>query len=265
MASDMPDVAAEMRDRIESLGAQVDDSTRNVASESVTKSLRALGYIGTAPSDLGTGPLPDPKDKVEVYAMMVAADSLMSELRYSEAITLLEEIIRLDPRLVDAHAELGKALALTNNYVDAEKGFLAALELRPDYVSVLAELGVVHRRLGETDLARSDFEAVLELDPRNSNSLFNLGEMELEAGNPAAALRRFDLVIDLFDEPAAPHFAAGVASYELGNFQRAHQEFEFVAIHAPDFAQTHYYRALLRESSGDLPGALAMYRTRVRQ
>ena len=46
---------------------------------------------------------------------------------------------------------------------------------------------------------------------------------------------------------------------ELGNFQRAHQEFEFVAIHAPDFAQTHYYRALLRESSGDLPGALAMY------
>jgi len=259
LASDMPDVAAEMRDRIESLGAQVDDSTRGVASENVTKSLRALGYIGTAPSDLGTGPLPDPKDKVEVYAMMVEADSLMSELRYNEAIALLEKIISLDPRLVDAHAELGKALALTNNYAGAEKGFLAALELRPDYVSVLAELGVVHRRLGEIDLARSDFEAVLKLDPRNSNSLFNLGEMELEAGNPAAALRRFDLVIDLFDEPAAPHFAAGVASYELGNFQRAHQEFEFVAIHAPDFAQTHYYRALLRESSGDLPGALAMY------
>ena len=84
--------------------------------------------------------------------------------------------------------------------------------------------------------------------------------MELETGDPAAALRRFDLVIDLFDEPAAPHFAAGVASYELGNFERAHQEFEFVAIHAPDFAQTHYYRALLRESSGDLSGALAMYR-----
>ena len=260
LAGDMPDVAAEMRERIESLGAQVDDSTRSVASGNVTKSLRALGYIGTAPSDLGTGPLPDPKDKVEVYAMMVEADSLMSELRYSEAITLLEKVIGLDPRLVDAHAELGKALALTDDYEGAEKGFLAALELRPDYVSVLAELGVVHRRLGQIDLARSDFEAVLELDPRNSNSLFNLGEMELEAGNPAAALRRFDLVIDFFDEPAAPHFAAGVASYELGDFRRAHEEFEFVATHAPDFAQTHYYRALLRESNGDLPGALAMYR-----
>ena len=33
-----------------------------------------------------------------------------------------------------------------------------------------------------------------------------------------------------------------------------------MATHAPDFAQTHYYRALLRESNGDLPGALAMYR-----
>ena len=101
LVSDMPDLAAEMHDRIESLGAQVDDSTRSVASENVTKSLRALGYIGTAPSDLGTGPLPDPKDKVGVYAMMVEADSLMSELRYNEAITLLEEIISLDPRLVD--------------------------------------------------------------------------------------------------------------------------------------------------------------------
>lgn len=260
LIEELPDLAAEMRAQIESLGARVDDSTRGAANDEVTRSLRALGYIGTAPSNLGAGPLPDPKDKVEVYAMMVEADSLMNELRYSEAIALLETIISLDPRLVDAHAELGKARAVTEDYLGAEQGFLAALELRPDYASVLAELGVVHRRLGNTDLARSDFEAVLELDPRNSNSLFNLGEMDLESGNPGAALRRFDIVIDLFDEPAAPHFAAGVASYELGDFRRAHEEFEFVAARAPDFAQTHYYRALLREASGDLSGALTMYR-----
>ncbi len=260
LAAAMPELADEMRERIEALGADVDDSTRTEITDDAARRLRALGYIGTAPSDLGDGPLPDPKDKVEVYAMMVEAESLTNELRYDEAIALFEDIVATDPRIVDAHAELGKARSITEDYLGAEEAFLAALDLRPDYATVLAELGVVHRRLQDTDLARADFEAVLALDPRNTNSLFNLGEMDLEAGDPAAALRRFDLVIVLYDEPAAPHFAAGVASYDLGDFRRAHEEFELVADAAPDFAQVHYYRALLRETSGDLAGALAMYR-----
>ncbi len=260
LAADLPELAAQMRARIEALGADVDDSTRNEVGSDAARRLRALGYIGTAPSDLGDGPLPDPKDMVGIYAMMVETDSLTNEGRFDEAIALLEDILVLDPRLVDAHAELGKARLITGDYLGAEEAFLAALELRPDYAAVLAKLGVVHRRLEDSDLARADFEAVLTFDPRNTDSLFNLGEMDLEAGDPAAALRRFDLVLELYDEPAAPHFAAGVASYELGDFRRAHEEFERVAAAVPDFARVHYYRALLRESSGDPQGALAMYR-----
>ena len=263
IVDDLPDLADDLRARIEALGADVDDSTRRGMTGDAASHLRALGYIGSAPSDLGDGPLPDPKDKVAVYAVMVEADSLTNEMRYDEAIALLESVIDMDARLVDAHAELGKARSITEDYLGAEEALLAALELRPDYASVLAELGVVHRRLGDTDLARADFDAVLALEPRNSNALFNLGEMDLEAGDPAAALRRFDLVLELYEEPTAPHFAAGVASYELGDFRRAHDEFELVAGRAPDFAQVHYYRALMSESSGDFAAALARYRLAV--
>ena len=41
--------------------------------------------------------------------------------------------------------------------------------------------------------------------------------------------------------------------------RRAREEFERVAAAVPDFPGVHYYRALLRESSGDPQGALAMY------
>ena len=127
VAADMPELAAEMRARLEALGANVDDSTRNPVTGDAARRLRALGYIGTAPSDLGDGPLSDPKDKVGIYAMMVETDSLTNELRYDEAIVLLENILVLDSRLVDAHAELGKARSLTDDYVGAEEAFLAAL------------------------------------------------------------------------------------------------------------------------------------------
>jgi tetratricopeptide (TPR) repeat protein len=149
------------------------------------------------------------------------------------------------------------------DYLGAEQAFLDALELRPDYEGVLASLGIVHRRLGDTDLARADFEAVLALDPRNTNALFNLGEMEIEAGNPPAALRYFDQVIELYDEPVAPRLAAGVAAYQMGDLRRAHDELERVAAAAPELAEVHYYRALLREQQGDLDGALELYRRAV--
>ncbi len=257
------DVADALEDELASLEADVDDSARGDAAGEAAQRLRALGYIGTAPADLGDGPLPDPKDKIEIYRLLVEGDSLMSEERFDEAIELYESIVEQDDRIVDAHYQLGTARRLTDDYVGAEASLLDALALRPDYEAALADLGVVHRRLEDPEQARADFEAVLTLDPRNTNAHFNLGEMSLEEGDPAAALRHFDRVIELYDDVVAPRFSAGVASYDLGDYRRAHDEFEYVAATAPDFAAVHYYRALLREAAGDPEGALQLYQTAV--
>ncbi len=264
LAETRTDEADDLRDRLEALGADVDDSARTDVTGDAAARLRALGYIGTAPADLGDGPLPDPKDKIDIYRMLVEADSLMSEERYDEAATLLESIVARDPRIVDAHYNLGTARRMREDFVGAEEALLEALALRPDYEAALADLGVVHRSLDDRDLARADFEAVLALDPRNTNAHFNLGEMELEDGNPAAALRHFDSVIELYDDTTSPRFSAGVAAFEMGDYRRAHDEFEYVAANAPEFGAVHYQRALLREASGDPEGALEMYRLAVR-
>jgi arylsulfatase A-like enzyme/Tfp pilus assembly protein PilF len=265
LADTRVELADALHEALEALEADVDDSARVDATGEAARRLRALGYIGTAPADLGSGPLPDPKDKIEVYRILVEADSLMSEERYDEAITRYETLIAQDPRIVDAHYQLGTARRMTNDYVAAEAALLDALALRPDYEAALADLGVVHRRLDDPEQARADFDAVLALDPRNTNAHFNLGEMALEDGDPATALRHFDQVIELYDDVVAPRFSAGVASYDMGDYRRAHDEFEFVAATAPDFAAVHYYRALLREAAGDPDGALQLYRTAVQR
>jgi len=265
LADDLPRLAEAMREDLGERLADVDSSQRSEVTAEAARRLRALGYIGTAPTELGDGPLPDPKDKIDVYGLLVDADSLAGEGAWADAEELLLQIIARDPRVVDAHYELGTARLMQQDYGGAEAAFLEALALRPDYEPALADLGVTHRRMGEIDKARADFTAVLDIDPRNTNALFNLGELDLEAGDPAAALRRFDRVIATYDDAAAPRFAAGAAAYELGQIDRADAELERVAAIAPEFASVHYYRALVREARGDLDGAVEMYRRAIQQ
>jgi len=78
------------------------------------RKLRALGYTTSiaAPfkSDTEGRLLADPKDKVDVIRLMNKAEKESDQESTEEAIKTLEEVIRLDPNIVDAHMMLGNLL-----------------------------------------------------------------------------------------------------------------------------------------------------------
>src|ERR1051326_5638142 len=90
------------------------------------------------------------------------------------AIPLLREIASLDPKNVNAQANLGVLLFFQASYAEAIPPMLAALQLKPDLWKIEALLGIAEKRTGDPKAAQNDLE----------RAFFNLEEekIQIEAG-----------------------------------------------------------------------------------
>ena len=258
-----PARVAALREEVERIrGGGVLTAPGRLSGEA-TERLRALGYIGSAPTDLGDGLLPDPKNKIHLFTRTTDAQGKLVTGDYAEAIRILREVIDEDPRIVSAHLTLGNALFRQGRFPEAAEAFEASLALRPDEDIALSNLGLAHRRLGDVETARSDFEALLALDPMSTTAYFNLGEMALEADDPRTAERHFENAIEINDQQPGPHFGLGVAAYQQGFIDRAIAQFDRVESLASLYLELRYYRALIYERRGDLGTAKELYQAEV--
>jgi tetratricopeptide (TPR) repeat protein len=69
--------------------------------------------------------------------------------------------LALDPRNLDAQANLGVLLFFQKSYVEAEPLLRDVVDQRPDLTKIRALLGMCERHMGKTSLARADLEAVV--------------------------------------------------------------------------------------------------------
>ena len=103
--------------------------------------LQVLGYVGAqALIETKAGEtLPDPKDKREVLERYRDAIDLAGQLRWGQAIALLQQILRDEPELIDVWSQLAVFATRIDRHdqaLDAYKHFIA---LKPD--AAIAHLG----------------------------------------------------------------------------------------------------------------------------
>lgn len=259
------DLAADFRDELDRRLEDAVIAGPGRLGADASQRLRALGYIGGAPSDLPEGPLPDPKDKAELFRRLTRAQGLLLAGDAPAAELLLEELIAEDPGVVDGQFTLGNARFAQRDFAGAVEAFIATIELNPEYDLALSNLGLARRSLGDVDGARADFEALLALVPGSPSAHYNLGEIELEAGNPRQALAHFESGLESSDTMPATHFGAGVASLQLGDLPAARRYLRRTVELAPQYPEVHYYLALVAEGSADPATAVAEYRLEVQE
>ena len=83
---------------------------------------------------------------------------LVNTGRAGEALPMLAEAVRLDPALVAAHRELGKAYTHLDKLDKAQEELERAVALAPDAAASHYLLAQVYRRLGLTDKAHAETE-----------------------------------------------------------------------------------------------------------
>jgi tetratricopeptide (TPR) repeat protein len=83
------------------------------------------------------------------------------------AIPVLRELLSLDPKNLNAQANLGVLLFFDGRYAEAIPHMRAAIELKPDLPRIQALLGMAEKRTGERTQARADLErAFANLDDK---------------------------------------------------------------------------------------------------
>ena len=108
---------------------------------------------------------------------------------------------------------------------EAVDSFKSAINLRPDLVPILVELGETYFEMGEFDKANSVVSSALILEPDQAMALYVLGRTELEQGRAAEASKNLARAARVNDGLPAIHYYLGLAYGKLNQLAEAHYQF----------------------------------------
>jgi tetratricopeptide (TPR) repeat protein len=108
--------------------------------------------------------------------------------RYDEAIPLLRTRLQLEPDHVESLYNLGMVCSDRMDLKEARELLGRAVALDPAHVNAWVALGVAALRANDTAAARAPLEQAVALAPRNPFAQRTLGQLLLMVGDAAAAL-----------------------------------------------------------------------------
>lgn len=157
--------------------------------------------------------------------------------QYDLAVQELQKALALNPRVLRAHAYLGKVYLLQGGDKktdDAKNEFEAELLNNPGDYSSHFQLGVSYLQEHDVNSAQQELENTIRIQPNSPEAHFQLGRAEMEAGNTEAALLQFEKAIQLYGaDPQAgqPVLEAYATALEKsGNHDLAQRELKLAEL-----------------------------------
>jgi len=130
--------------------------------------------------------------------------------------------IKLDPTLAEPHATLGFAAWLLDwDKAGAEKEFLRAFELNPNYPTAHHWYSRYLRGIGRTGEAFREIKRAEELDPLSLVIINNVAENYIDRGDLNSATRECQRMIDLDPNFWAAHQTLGIVLVKQGRYDEA--------------------------------------------
>jgi adenylate cyclase len=155
------------------------------------------------------------------------------------AITLLREVLRIDPHFAPAYALLARSYLplriLTQAELDSAMLFAhRAVELAPDLTDGHLALGNALRRAGRSGESAAPYRRGYELSPNDVDALTGLGWVYLGEGRFDEALRLRMRAVALDPTAGSRHRQVGVAWEHLGELERAEAAYAQAARLSPE-------------------------------
>jgi cytochrome c-type biogenesis protein CcmH/NrfG len=116
-----------------------------------------------------------------------------ASLEYQQEISMLQDVVRKDPKNLKAWIGLGNDLMDSSRFDEAIAAYQKALDMDPKNVDVRVDMGTCYRRIGKPDIAVKEYREALKINPNHQMALRNLGVvLEYDLKDNTQALQVFE-------------------------------------------------------------------------
>lgn len=187
-----------------------------------------------------------------VYAL---ANRRTREGRSSEALSLLETSVRMNPRLALAHNDAGVIYYQQGQAERAAEAFRRAAEADPALAVAQNNLGLIYLEQEESEQARAVLRRAVALNPENAAMLINLGLAEQLAGYPEEAIRAYRAALRESPHSLVAQANLGTLYYQREQFPEAREHLESALYRDPYLPHARAMLGAIALSEGDRAGA----------
>ena len=201
-------------------------------AETVAK-LRALGYLGSTNRVLRSSAvppdLPDPKDRIEVWNLLGAAESALERGESNDALIRFDQALAKDPGNPFALARSAEALVEVGRAPEGLTRLERAARAAPEQPEIRRALGELLLRMNRPRESVSQWMELVRLQPRVAAGWTGLGAAFGLSGEPKRALDAAERAAELLPEDADLRSRVAFAAFGAGEKARAAEEFEHAA------------------------------------
>ena len=181
---------------------------------------------------------------------------------YQTAIESYRKALAIEPKLAEAQANLGAALAATGQFDAAIEEDIRAMAIVPDKTGVRRNLALAYYKKGDMEHARTEFEAVITARPRDVKAAVLLGYTYIKLEKPAEAVVLLTPLEPGHESDMDFEYVLGDAMIQSGKDTEGIPRMEKAAsaTHSPDAyviaGTAHMHRSEFREARADFDTAL---------
>ena len=162
------------------------------------------------------------------------ATTLAFTRHYKDAITELDQALRLNPRHYWSWMQRGICHVEVNKQALAVGDFNACIALWPEFAWGYFNRGNVLDQLGEKPAALADYGIAIERDAGLVSAYLNRALVYLDTQRPALGLADLDHAVNMGRDDVNLHAGRGLALEELGRHAEADQAFHKAWQHDPN-------------------------------
>jgi len=191
---------------------------------------------------------------------VVLGDSLRLAGRADEAISVLEETGRKNPRFAQPWLSLAAVFVAQKRMDEAAKAYGKVLEITPDQTEALRGLGDLALIRGDNDEADRRYGRILEIDATDPGALSKLGVVRLRQGRAADGIALFRKAVEREPKNAETLLYLAGALSSSGQMAEAIPYFERSIAAGPPSTMALNGLGLTRLQLGDQRGAAEAFR-----
>lgn len=249
----------EMRDRLNGLVRRLTPAAGAAGAESeltdpaLLERLKSLGYVAVSAgtfAEAGGKPLPDPKDRIQVYELVSEALADSQHGRYQESLAKLQQAEKTETASLTINYLVALNYFRLRDYRRSVERLQATLRIDPKFALAAYYLGLAQVQTSDLDGAIISFERAFDLDATNFMAAFNLGAAYLKKGRTEEALQKFQRSVEINPNYAQGQAALGEMYLYLKRPEDAARALERAVELAPRIVKAHENLARAYEALG---------------